>query len=139
MRVFTRPATSADTRQMADLAGPDVNAERIADWMAQAGTAWFLMENDDGEVLGFQQIAPGQDLPNDACVIATFLAQRNLPPGAAAALFDTTAEAARRLHYTWVSAGIDPANAAARIYYQNRGFRLYSAQTDRILMRFDLD
>ena len=139
MRVFTRHATPADARQMAVLAGLDVSADRIADWMTEGGTAWFLMENDGGALLGFQQIAPSRDLPDNACAIATFLDQRSLPPGTAAALFDTTAEAARRLHYTWISADIDPSNTAARTYYQSRGFRLYSMQTDRILMRFDLD
>jgi GNAT superfamily N-acetyltransferase len=78
-------------------------------------------------------------VPDDACAIATFLDRSPQPPGAATALFEATAAAARRLHYRWISADIGPANTAARIYYQNRGFRLYSTQIDRILMRYDLD
>ena len=135
---FARPATRADIRQMADLAGASVNADSLAAWM-HAGTAWYLVEDDTGLLLGFQWIGRSETLPDTACEIATFLRPTPLPPGAAAELFDATAKAARLMRYVWISAGVAAENTPARIYYQNRGFRVYAETGARVLMRYDLD
>lgn len=126
---------------MAELAGPPLAPGSLADWMAgdSASSAWHLMESDKGLLLGFQRIGPGDALPKEACEIATFLAADPLPPGAAAGLFDATATAARRLRYVWIAAHVAQSNTAARVYYQNRGFRVYAETGTRVSMRFDLD
>jgi len=141
MTFITRSATLADIRQMAEVAGSPVTAQGLADWMDgdSAYAAWHLIEDDSGRLLGFQHIGRTETLAADACEIATFLDPNPLPVGAAASLFDATAHSARLLRYAWISADVAAENAAARIYYQNRGFRLYSSVKARVLMRFDLD
>lgn len=141
MSYFLRPATLADLRQMADVAGPPVTVAQLAEWMDgdSAYAAWHLIEDEAGTVLGFQHVGRSATLPAGACDIATFHAATPLPPGAAAALFDATATAARLLRYTWISASVAAGNEPARIYYQNRGFRPYGETADRLLLRYDLD
>ncbi len=141
MTLIIRPATLADIRQMAEIAGPPVTAQGLADWMDgdSAYAAWHLIEDESGRLLGFQHIGRSDALPADACEIATFVDPNPVPRGAAARLFDVTAQAARLLRYAWISADVAAENTAARIYYQNRGFRLYSREKARVLMRFDLD
>lgn len=141
MRVLVRPATAADLRQMAELAGPQVTPRDLADWIGDAGAqaAWHLVETEDGRLLGFQQIGRSDALPPETCEIATFLAPAPLPAGAAARLFEATAEAARRLGFRWITARIAADNEPARIYYQSRGFRLYDQTRTHLNLHFDLD
>lgn len=141
MSVFLRPATLADRRQMAELAAPGLSDAELAAWMAADANraAWHLIEDDTGRCLGFQHIGPRKTLPAHTCEIATFLAPMPLPPGAAARLFDATADAARGLGYLWIEAHLVAANTAAETWYQSRGFRLCSSRNHRIVMRFDLD
>lgn len=141
MNVIIRPAALADIRQMAELAGPPVTAQSLADWMDgdSAYAAWHLAEDDSGQVLGFQQIGRNLDRPAEACEIATFLARAPLPPGTASRLFEATAEAARLLRYSWIVAAIAAENAPAQHYYQALGFRPAGETGNRIEMHFDLD
>ncbi len=141
MTFLIRAATLADIRQMAEVAGPPVTVRSLADWMDgdSAYAAWHLIEDDTGRILGFQHVGRSEALPRDFCEIATFLAPGPLPPGASARLFEATAATARLLRYAAISARIATDNVAARIYYQNRGFRLYSSENSRVSMRFDLD
>lgn len=141
MTFITRPATLADLRQMAEIAGPPVTRQGLANWMDgdSAYSAWHLVEDAGGLLLGFQHIGRSDALPADACEIATFLAPRPLPAGAAAQLFDTTAAAARLLRYAWIAATVAAGNEAAQVYYRNRGFRRYGDIGDKVWLRFDLD
>jgi len=141
MSFVVRPAALADIRQMAEIAGPPVSAQSLADWIDgdSAYAAWHLIEDEAGRLLGFQHIGRSETLPTQACEIATFHAPGPLPPGAAAQLFDATARAARLLRYLWVSASVATGNEPARTYYQSRGFRVNGTSGDRVVMRFDLD
>ena len=141
MSFVVRPAALADIRQMAEIAGPPVSAQSLADWIDgdSACAAWHLIEDEAGRLLGFQHIGRSETLPAEACEIATFHAPGPLPPGAAAQLFDATARAARLLRYLWVSASVATGNEPARTYYQSRGFRVNGTSGDRVVMRFDLD
>jgi len=141
MRVLVRAAALADIRQMVEIAGPPVTMRSLADWMDgdSAYAAWHVIEEGQGLLLGFQHIGRSEALPAQACEIATFLAPVLLPAGAAGALFDATARCARLLRYEWISANVAAENEGARIYYQNRGFRLYRDTGAQVLMRFDLD
>ena len=141
MSVFTRAATLADIRQMAEIAGHSVTAGSLADWMDvdSAYSAWHLVEDEVGRLLGFQHVGHSEALPADACEIASFFARIALPPGASTKLFETTAETARLLRYTWISASLATDNEAARVYYQTQGFRPYDQSLTHLKMRFDLD
>ena len=141
VRFFIRPATLGDIRQMAEIAGPPVTPQALADWMDgdSAYAAWHLIETEAGALLGLQQIGRSEVLPAEACEIATFFAPLSLPAGAAGDLFNATARSARLLRYAWISADVSAENEAARTYYQSRGFRLYGGGGIRVLMRFDLD
>ncbi|MCB1336375.1 MAG: GNAT family N-acetyltransferase [Maritimibacter sp.] len=142
MNFHIRAATLADIRQMVELAGPPVTRDSLAEWFDgdSAYAAWHLVEDDAGRALGFQHIGRSDALPPEACEIATFFTRtEKLPAGAGARLFDTSAEAARLLRYTWISAAIGQTNEAARVYYQALGFRPYDADATRQHLRFDLD
>ncbi len=140
MSVSVRPATLADIRQMAEIAGGTTTPQALADWMddVSAYAAWHVAENEIGALLGFQRIGADAALSRYACEIATFL--RN---GAALSigsrLFDATAQAARLLGYAWIDARIAQGNEGARIYYQSHGFRIWSEAAGQVLMRYDLD
>lgn len=140
MSVIVRPAALADIRQMAELAGPPVIAQDIADWMddGSAYAAWHLAEDDSGRLLGFQQIGRNLERAAEACEIATFFARTPLPPGTASRLFEATADAARLLRYGWIVATVAAENDAARRYYQAQGFRLVAETGRGIEMQFDL-
>ncbi|GKY86492.1 GNAT family N-acetyltransferase [Sinisalibacter aestuarii] len=135
-----RPATLADTRQMAGLAGGATGAQALADWMddGSAYAAWHVAEDPTGRLLGFQRIGAKADLTSGACEIATFLRD-----GAALAvgsrLFEATAEAARLLGYRWIDARFARGNEGAGIYYQSHGFRLLGETADSITMRYEID
>lgn len=116
-------------------------AQDIGDWMEGDGatSVWLVVEDDQGRLLGFQQIGQSPHGPPETCEIATFLGQDPLPPGAAATLFETTANTARRLQFRWISARISVANDAARVYYQSNGFRPLEQTPTHLKMYFDLD
>ena len=43
------------------------------------------------------------------------------------------------MRFAWISADVAAENGAARIYYQNRGFRVFAETGARVVMRYDLD
>lgn len=140
MSVSVRPATLADIRQMAEIAGGGTTPQALADWMddVSAYAAWHVAEDDSGTILGFQRVGAGDDLTSDTCEIATFLrAGASLAVGSG--LFDATALAARLLGYAWINARIPRPNEGARIYYQSHGFRLWHDGADTVLMRYEID
>ncbi len=87
--------------------------------------AWFLAEDDDGVLLGFQWIEPHDDLPVEACAIATFSRVGRTRLGSGSALFNHTKAAARLLGYRWINATIQADNDGGLAYYQSRGFESY--------------
>ena len=119
---------------------------RMAAWRGR--NAWFLAEDDAGQVLGFQWIEPNEALPPEACDIATFTRQGRARLGVGSALFERSSAAARQLGYGWINATIRADNAGGLAYYQSRGFETYAIRhnipmpdgtpIDRISKRFDL-
>ena len=141
MTISARPATLADIRQMAEVAGPPVTAQELADWMDgdSAYAAWHVAEDEAGALFGFQRVGRSEHLPAEACEIATFLARGPLPLAVGSHLFEATAHAARLLRYDWISAAVATENESARVYYQSHGFRVWNGTGARVFLRFDLD
>ena len=160
---IVRPAIPLDTASMARLLNEIIAAggttaltrpvtrEDLTEWMAYAPgrTAWHAAVDHAEAVQGFQWIEPHDDLPPEACDIATFVQLGRSGLGIGSALFEATAGAARRLGYDWINATIRADNDGGLIYYQSRGFRDYGRLeqvrlgdgriVDKRLMRFDLD
>lgn len=101
-----------------------VTRDDLASWMARAParSAWHVAEDDQGRVQGFQWIEPHEDLPEDTCDIATFVALDQQGLGVGSALFKATRAAARDLGYRFIAAVIRQDNAGGLAYYQSRGF-----------------
>ena len=95
--------------------------------------AWFLAEDDNGALLGFQWIEPHDDLPVEACAIATFSRVGRTRLGSGSALFNHTKAAARLLGYHWIDATIRADNDGGLAYYQSRGFESYDTLEHEIL------
>lgn len=131
---LTDPVEAADI-----LARMERNADR---------SAWHVAETAEGEIVGFQWIAPRTEIPPEACDIATFVQIGRTGLGIGSKLFDATAAAARTLGYAWINAEIRADNEGGLIYYQSRGFedwmtrpnyRLGNGQTvTKIWKRYDL-
>lgn len=155
MRVIIRPAGVFDAAAMADLINqigtaqsPEVTRDDVVRWMTQnAGqSAWHVAEDELGNLLGFQWVAPHPDLPAEAAEIATFVTSGDFGLRAGSKLFEATKTAARKLGYHWINATVQSDNSGGQIYYQSRGFENWrrSAQlpnlwsVDKISKRFDL-
>jgi len=142
--VFVRAATLADIRRMAELIAATahpISTRELADWMDgdSAWSAWHVAEDDRGDLVGLQWVGPREDLPREACDIATFVAETKDRLAIGARLFDTTAEVARLLGYDWINASVPDGNDGALIYYQSRGFRVWEHSGTQQRMRYDLD
>lgn len=159
--IKTRPAQPFDAAAMADLLNPiiragdttamttPVNAAYVRDWMtrAPARSAWTVAEIE-GNIVGFQLIAPWEQIPPEACDIGTYVMQDKAGMGIGSILFEATKKAAKNLGYTWINAHIRADNESGLPYYQSRGFRdwkyvegvkLDDGQiVDKIWKRFDL-
>lgn len=117
--------------------------------IAQVRSAWHLVEDDAGDVLGFQWINPHTELGTDVASIATFTKLGLTGLGIGSALFKRTEQAARQLGYVWINADIRADNTGGLIYYQSRGFEDWGRKTgvelgdgtivDKVLKRYDLD
>jgi L-amino acid N-acyltransferase YncA len=161
--ITVRPAHPLDARPMAAILSEivaiggttaitgTIEAEDIRAWMATAParSAWHVAETPQGEIMGFQWIAPGAAyLPPEAAEIATFAKPGQQGLGIGSRLFAATEQAARALGYGWINANIRADNAGGLIYYQSRGFedygridgyRMENGQiVDKILKRYDL-
>ncbi len=140
--IIAKGGTTAKTRP--------VTRDTLTGWMNcdPEKSAWFLAENDQGELLGFQYIEPHVKLPPEACDIATFVRIGQTGLGVGSKLFGAARAAARDLGYRWINATIRSDNAGGLAYYQSRGFEDYARQsgvtledgtlTDRVSKRFDL-
>lgn len=161
--ITVRRATLADARQMAALlneiialggttamTNPVSRAEMDAHLRCHPdAAAWHVAEDEAGEILGFQWIAPHPALPDEAVDIATFAKVGRTGIGIGSALFRATEQAARDLGYRWINAAIRADNGGGLAYYQSRGFADYGKVTDvvlddgtrvdKVLKRFDLD
>lgn len=159
--IHIRRAGSLDTRPMVELlngiieiggttaiAAP-VDAQGFADWVANSQrSAWFIAEDAEGSLLGFQWIEQIPDLPTEAADIATFARIGKTGLGVGSALFEQTRKAAKALGYRWIRANIRADNAGGLTYYQSRGFEDYARLpnqrlsnglvVDKILKRFEL-
>lgn len=155
MRIIIRPAGVFDAAHMADLINqigaaqsPEKSRGDIAKWMTQNAnhSAWHVAEDEAGNMLGFQWIAPHPDLPAEAAEIATFVKSGDIGLRAGSKLFEATKAAAKKLGYHWINATVQSNNSGGQIYYQSRGFENWrrSAQlpnlwsADNISKRFDL-
>lgn len=127
-----------------------VDESDLKSWMARSPgrSAWHVAENDDGQVMGYQWIEPGDYLPPEAAEIATFARIGHTGLGIGSKLFEATKAAAPSLGYTWINANIREDNAGGLAYYQSRGFEDYGRIDDyqmadgsvvnKILKRYDL-
>lgn len=161
--IRVRPVHRLDLRDMAALLeaqiaagaataliGP-IGAATLRDWWqsAPARSAWHVAEAEDGALTGLQWVEPHDDLPPEACDIATFGAPGREGLGIGSALFAATEPAARALGYDWINAAIRADNTGGLAYYQSRGFRIRGrlppadmadgARVARMLLRYDLD
>lgn len=158
----TRPAQPFDASAIAALLNPiietggttalttPVDTQFVLDWMnrAPARAAWTVAERD-GEIVGFQLIAPWDQIPPEACDIGSYVAQDKTGMGIGSALFEATKVAARKLGYQWINAHIRADNDSGLTYYQSRGFRDWKyvqgvtlgdgTLVDKVMKRFDLD
>ncbi len=160
--INVRPTHALDAGQMAGLlsgiiavggttalTGQISRGDMLA-WMSdsEGASAWHVAEGADGDILGFQWIAPHSHLPPEACDIATFVRPGQQGVGIGSRLFEATRAAATRLGYRWINANIRADNTFGVAYYQSRGFEDYGRITahrmadgtmvDKILKRFDL-
>jgi L-amino acid N-acyltransferase YncA len=131
------------------LADP-VTAAELSSWIERDPnrSAWHVAEDETGQVMGFQWIAPASYLPEDAAEIATFARPGHTGLGIGSRLFEATEQAARNLGYSWINANIRADNSGGLAYYQSRGFETYGQKTgvrmtngltvDKVLKRFDL-
>ncbi|QUJ76158.1 GNAT family N-acetyltransferase [Sulfitobacter albidus] len=127
-----------------------VTAEDMRASMAAepARSAWHVALNEAEQVVGFQWIAPSDQLPVDAAEIATFVQVGQTGLGIGSSLFSATAKAAKRLGYVWIRANIRADNDGGLTYYQSRGFRDYDViegyeladgtTVDKRLKRYDV-
>ena len=126
-----------------------VSREDILGWMSRPKGAWHVAETEEGEILGFQYIAPGGDyLPPEAAEIATFAKPGRQGLGIGSKLFEATRKVAKDLGYSWINANIRADNTGGLAYYQSRGFEDYGKiegyqmadgrHVDKILKRLDL-
>lgn len=159
--ILIRPASQADTRDMAELLNEiirvggttarttEVTGGDIADLIRQSRqSAWHVATDTSGRVLGFQSIEAHDDLPPEACDIATFVRIGETGLGIGSRLFDASRKAAERLGYVWINANIRTDNESGLTYYQSRGFRPWARKenftladgtvVDKVLTRFDL-
>lgn len=140
MSIFVRAAALADTRQMAEIAGPATLPQALAEWMddISAYAAWHVAEDSAGVLLGFQRVGAGEDSTRNIGEIATFL-REDVPLEVGSRLFEATKEAARLLGYGWIEARIAAVNEAARVYYQSHGFRVWKEEQTLLNMRFEVE
>lgn len=112
-----------------------ITSREMAQMMAGAPdrSAWHVALNDDGALRGFQYIRPIDELPTEACDIATFVQVGRTGLGIGSALFAATAKAAKAMGYVWINANIRADNEGGLIYYQSRGFRDYARREDVML------
>lgn len=127
-----------------------VTGRDLAEWMGAApdASAWHVAVTQAGDVTGFQWISPHDNLPPEACDVATFVKTGKTGLGVGSLLFEATRAAAARLGYHWINATIRADNSGGLVYYQSRGFRdwhfeenvpLASGQrVSKISKRFDL-
>lgn len=129
---YTDPIGPADLRQR----------------MEEPEALWHVAENDTGEILGFQWVAPHKDLLQDSVDIASFVKIGATGLGIGSALFDATKKAVRKKGYKYIHAIIRADNESGLSYYQSRGFenfqRIHNASlddgtiVDKIWKRYDL-
>ena len=145
--IRVRRAGDLDTRDMAELLNAiirkggttahtrEVSADTIKSWFRRdpERSAWHIAENDAGKVLGFQFIEPHNDLPPEACDIATFVRLGQTGLGIGSKLFEANRAAALAMGYKWINATIRADNSGGLAYYQSRGFESYDRHSDQVL------
>lgn len=159
---ITRPGTTSDLRQVADLLNEIIaiggttaltdpmSRDTLENWLFanRDRSAWQVAMDADGALLGFQWIGVWPDLPPEACDIGTFVKTGQAGLEIGSKLFDATVQAAIDLGYDWINANIRADNSGGLAYYQSRGFRDWGrlenikladgTQIDKILKRYDL-
>jgi len=109
---------------------------------------WLVAEDDAGELLGFQWVAPLESEPGLVADIATFARAGRTGLGIGSALFNAMRDACIAEGYAWIRANIRADNFGGLAYYQSRGFedygriegyRLGNGQiVDKVLKRYEL-
>ncbi|MEP3944886.1 GNAT family N-acetyltransferase [Ascidiaceihabitans sp.] len=131
---LTRPMTGTDINKRMDS-----NSDR---------SAWHVALDGSEQVVGFQWIAPHENLPTEACDIASFVQIGRTGLGIGSSLFNATAKAAKNLGYVWINATIRADNEGGLTYYQSRGFKTWTIDegiklesgliVDKISKRYDV-
>ncbi len=145
--IHVRPAMALDTGSMAKLLNAiiakggttaltrPVTGQDLSEWMAvdAEASAWHVALDETEAVIGFQWISPHENLPPEACDIATFVQIGRTGLGIGSALFTATSGAAKALGYRWINATIRADNEGGLTYYQSRGFRTWTVDEGVIL------
>ena len=105
--------------------------------MIESGAIWIVAEQD-GDILGVQEVRAWDARVPDVCEIATFVAPGPASLEVARKLFDATGPAARRAGYRAILASVAQANAGAQDYYRSRGFEACGRHGANIVYRFEL-
>ena len=139
--IISAGGTTARTQETCGKALLDLQA-------ANAGKSAWHVALHEGQIIGFQWIAPADYLPVEAADISTFAKQGQTQRGIGTALFAATKNAACKLGYVWINANIRADNTGGLRYYDSLGFADYGRKTDvtlgnglivdKILKRFDL-
>jgi ribosomal protein S18 acetylase RimI-like enzyme len=155
MPVHVRAALPQDASAMArilneiiDIGGTTAHREkfddqRIIDYFIspKLGISCFVALESE-QVLGFQSLDwsdpdwPGDRLPLDWGVIATFVDPHAHKRGAGRALFANTVEAAKNAGVSFIDATIRKENTGGQAYYGGIGFTDYSESAETISKRF---
>lgn len=111
----------------------EITADMLIAKMRAARSAWHIAEDNAGEVVGFQWIAPYEGGDPEIADIATFARIGRTGLGIGSALFRRTTEAAKQLGYLWINATIRADNGGGLAYYQSRGFEDVG-RTERVVL-----
>jgi len=121
--------TIGGTTAIVDTVTPD----QLSKWMGDENAVWHLAEDMNGNVMGFQYIAPHADIPAHSTDIATFARVGQTGLGVGSALFEATRAAAKSMGYTTIDAVIRADNEGGLAYYQSRGFETIKLLHDQEL------
>lgn len=155
MPLQVRPALPQDARAMAQILNEIIeiggttahrqqfDEERIITYFIspKLGISCFVALEGE-QLLGFQSLEwsdpdwPGDRLPADWAIVATFVDPHAHKRGAGRALFANTVEAAKKAGVSFIDATIRKENAGGQAFYQGIGFTDYRDGAETISKRF---
>ncbi|WP_375687950.1 GNAT family N-acetyltransferase [Pseudooceanicola sp. LIPI14-2-Ac024] len=127
---------------------PVTRADMLAWLDADPMSIWFVAEDEDGALLGFQWVDRPDETQASVCYISTFSRVGRTGLGIGSALFAATRDAARAAGFRFIEAEIRADNTGGLAYYQSRGFEEAGRKTgvrlkdgtlvDKVIKRFEL-